>query len=140
MAKCNPSKLICIMAFVCLTPHVYAQEDTLYTNGRSRAINLYHAGQYRQSAEAFSHTFAAYGGGYNDDRYTAACSWTLAGNKDSAFYQLNHIATKGNFDNTDRLLTDDDLESLHTDARWNKMFAKVKQNKEKTQNPKNKKK
>lgn len=128
--------IVCLLFSLTAT----AQEDTLYTNGRSRAINLYHAGEYKRSAEAFSHTFAAYGGGYNDDRYTAACSWALAGNKDSAFYQLNHIATKGNFDNTDRLLADDDLESLHTDPRWNKMFAKVKQNREKAQNPKNKKK
>lgn len=122
-----------IFGVVCLlfSSNANAQEDTLYTNGRTRAINLYHAGEYQRSAEAFSHTFAAYGGGYNDDRYTAACSWALAGNKDSAFYQLNHIATKGNFDNTDRLLVDDDLESLHNDPRWNKMFAKVKSNKDK---------
>ncbi len=131
MVKYNPIKLIASMVLTCVTLCAYGQEDTLYTNGRTRAINLYYAGEYKRSAEAFNHTFAAYGGGYNDDRYTAACSWALAGNKDSAFYQLNHIAAKGNFDNTDRLLVDDDLESLHNDPRWNKMFAKVKSNKDK---------
>ena len=133
-------KFICGIAGLLLSLTAAGQEDTTYTNGRYRAINLYQAGQYKQSAEAFSHTFAAYGAGYNDDRYTAACSWALAGNKDSAFNQLNRIATKGNFDNTDRLLADDDLESLHGDPRWNKLYARVKLNKEKTAASKNKKK
>src|SRR4051812_45494857 len=103
--------LICL--FSCVVLH--AQEDTSYTYTLYRAINLYHARQYKLSAETFDRAFKLNKGGYNDDRYTAACSWALAGNKKAAFAQLMHIATKGNFTNIDRLMVDDDLESLHND-------------------------
>lgn len=129
----------CILCLF-LSISVHAQSDAAYTSDIQKAANLYFEKNYLQSAQAYMQAFANYGGhGYTDDRYTAACSWALAGNNDSAFVQLMHITTKGGFQNLDRLLIDDDLEGLHNDARWQQLLTLVKQNKEKNEGPANKK-
>jgi hypothetical protein len=112
----------------------YAQHSSEYTEWIRKAISFYEAKQYSQSADAFTHAFASNGGlGQPDDRYNAACSWAQAGNKDSAFFQLNRIATKANFMDLNHLLVDSDLESLHKDKRWKDLCELVKQNKEKAE-------
>ena len=122
--------LITSIVFMLLSLAVSAQQDSTYIHNIYKALNFYHAQQYKQSALAFKHAFKENGGGYNDDRYTAACSWALAGNKKEAFYQLNHIANEGRFSDIDRLLIDDDLESLHSDKRWGVLVEQVKKNKQ----------
>lgn len=111
-----------------------AQADGTYSDWISKANSFYEAKQYKQSADAYSKAFAANGGkGFLEDRYNAACVWALADNKDSAFYQLDRIATKANFTDYDHLLEDSDLESLHKDNRWKTLCAYVKRNKEKAE-------
>jgi len=110
------------------------QTDGKYSDWVSKANSFYEAKQYKQSADAYTKAFAANGGkGFVDDRYNAACVWALAGNKDSAFFQLDRIATKANFTNYDHLLEDSDLKSLHKDDRWRTLCAYVKRNKEKAE-------
>lgn len=134
------NKLFACILCLFLSISAQAQSDAVYTSDIQKAANLYFEKNYLQSAQAYMHAFANYGGhGYTDDRYTAACSWALAGTNDSAFAQLMHITTKGGFQNLDRLLIDDDLDGLHNDARWQQLLTLVKQNKEKNEGPANKK-
>lgn len=123
-----------LTAFLLLSLISEAQSDDPYKQWVSKGSDLYSAKQYKESAEAYSKAFAALGGkGYTNDRYDAACSWALAGNIDSAFINLERIASKGNFTNYSHMTTDSDLNSLHNDKRWQPLCDLVKQNKDKSE-------
>lgn len=64
------------------------------------------------------------------DRYNASCIYALAGNKDAAFKHLFITANSLKWDDYNHLINDSDLKSLHSDKRWEKLKALVKQNKE----------
>lgn len=64
-------------------------------------------------------------------RYNAAGAWALAGFADSAFFQLDNIATKSNYMNDAHIASDSALISLHQDKRWKPLLEIIKQNKEK---------
>jgi hypothetical protein len=53
--------------------------------------------------------------------------------EDSAFFQLDRIATKSNYTNYGHISTDPDLNSLHSDIRWTVLLNLIKQNKEKAE-------
>lgn len=72
------------------------------------------------------------------DRYNAACSWALAGNSDSAFFNLNRAAFPGRYADYSHITTDTDLNSLHSDKRWQPLLAIVQQNKDKEEEKYNK--
>jgi hypothetical protein len=83
------------------------------------ADSLYNAKNYKASANEYTEAFKANGWkGTSNDRYNAACTWALSGVPDSAFFQLNRIVTLMNYMNYGHITTDEDLVSLHTDARW----------------------
>ena len=112
---------------------VYAQSDT-YTTNIKTALDLYNKKEYLSSAKAYSFAIASNGGrATQSDKYNAACSWALAGDADSAFYYLFAAAEKNNYDNLAHITTDEDLNSIHSDRRWNDVLEKVKQNKAKTE-------
>lgn len=95
-----------------------------------KANALYDAHEYQKSGEAFSKAFASQGNkGTVADRYNAACTWALAGNKDSAFSQLSRIAN-ARYSSYNHLVIDPDLDGLHTDARWPEVAMRVKRNKD----------
>ncbi|NJL77090.1 MAG: hypothetical protein HC892_20830 [Saprospiraceae bacterium] len=52
---------------------------------------------------------------------------------DSAFFQLDRIATKANYTNYAHIIIDPDLNSLHNDNRWKPLLEKIKENKEKAE-------
>lgn len=96
------------------------------------ADSLYKAKDFRKSANKYSEAFKANGWkGFSNDRYNAACSWALAMVPDSAFFQLDRIATKSDYSDYGHVTTDTDLNSLHNDNRWKPLLEKIKQNKEK---------
>ncbi len=98
------------------------------------AESLYITKDFKKSADKYSEAFKANGWkGYSNDRYNAACSWSLAGVPDSAFFQLDRIATLMNYINYGHITTDPDLNSLHNDSRWEPLLEKIKQNKEKAE-------
>ncbi|WP_276132566.1 DUF6624 domain-containing protein [Polluticoccus soli] len=95
---------------------------------------FYDAKKYKASGEAYAAAFKANNNmGFTPDRYNAACSWSQAGNADSAFSQLLRIAKRGNYSNLNHLLVDADLTQLHSDKRWDEVVTLVKQNKEKAE-------
>lgn len=98
------------------------------------ADSLYQVKDFKKSAFTYSEAFKQNGWkAYPDDRYNAACSWAMAGNKDSAFFNLTRIAEKSGYTNLTHILNDRDLTVLHEDARWKPLVEKIKDNKEKAE-------
>ena len=117
--------------FLVLAIHARGQ-GVEYFRWVQKGEQLFTAKDYKGSAQAYSKSFAIAGSkAVADDRYNAACAWADAGNMDSAFHQLQYLATKRNFANYKHLLDDTDLKSLHTDKRWALVCAQVKKNKDK---------
>jgi hypothetical protein len=105
-----------------------------YSGLVKKADSLYNAKNYNFSALAYSAAFKANGWiGSSNDRYNAACSWALADNSDSSFFQLYRIATKANYKNYEHISTDADLNFLHDDKRWKPLLEIIKQNKERAE-------
>lgn len=111
----------------------FSQQDpnVLYDHYIHIADSLYDAKEYKIAALNYSKAFESLGWkGTGHDRYNAACTWALAGNADSAFYQLYNLAEKRNYSNYNWITNDKDLLSLKTDARWEPLLLKVKANKD----------
>ena len=125
--------LVCLMllGLGSCSPGVKGQDYIKYYQLVGEASQLYDSGEYLKSGQKYSEAFLAQGNqGTMDDRYNAACSWALAGEKDSSFIQLFKIAN-GNFKEYNYLLADTDFNSLHQDPRWEEVLEIVKTNKEK---------
>ncbi len=107
----------------------YGEQD--YSSLVKRGENQYEAKDFISSARSYEQAFLTNGGkGNQHDRYNAACSWALAGNPDSAFFNLERIVSRLNYQDIDHIRTDADLELLHRDPRWIPLLEKVRQNKE----------
>lgn len=99
-----------------------------------QADSLYDTKDYKKSGLKYSEAFKANGWkGLLNDRYNAARSWALASVSDSAFFQLERIATKGNYTNYGHITTDPDFNSLHNDIRWKPLLEIIEQNKNKAE-------
>ncbi len=134
--KCFPSAffaktLVFFSVFSFLVSFTFAQsKPESYDPLVAKADSLYKIGEYQGSAEAYAQAFADWGSGFVSDRYNAACSWSLAGNADSAFIQLFKIAKKAGYKNYLDLIDDPDLKPIHEDDRWAELCQIVKANKE----------
>lgn len=124
-----------IFAFFLLTHLTFAQNvPKEYFAFVKIADSLYNSKDYRKSADKYSEAFKANNWkGFSNDRYNAACSWALASVPDSAFFQLDRIASLMNYTNYGHITTDPDLNSLHNDIRWKPLLEKIKQNKDKAE-------
>ncbi|MFP7656955.1 DUF6624 domain-containing protein [Chryseobacterium proteolyticum] len=101
-----------------------------YTEKVKKAEGFYKAKDFKNSANNYSEAFRSNGWKASlNDRYNAACSWAMASVTDSAFSQLEKIATQ--FSNYNHITGDTDLNSLHADVRWKPLLEKIKLNKEK---------
>lgn len=133
-------KHLLLAAIYCLAyiPNTIAQDVTdeqkkAYYVWIGKGDSLYEAKKYKESGKAFSAAFALLGGrGTSNDKYNAACAWSMAGLKDSAFVQLESLVKKG-YKDLNHLTTDPDLKNLHKDKRWETIRKQVKQNKDKAE-------
>jgi pimeloyl-ACP methyl ester carboxylesterase len=97
-----------------------------------KADSLYQVKDFKNSAFAFSDAFKALDSKITiNHRYNAACSWALANYPDSAFFNLNYIATLMNYTNYGLIKSDPDLISLYNDSRWKPLLDEVLINKKK---------
>jgi len=97
-----------------------------------KADSLYRVKDFKKSAFAFSDAFKAPDSKITiNHRYNAACSWALANYPDSAFCNLNYIATLMNYTNLGSIKSDPDFKSLYSDKRWNPLLEVVLANKKK---------
>lgn len=122
-----------IVAACCITwsSFGYGQVDRQkYLELTDRADSLYNAKEYAAAARLYSAAVRSLPDpGRPNDRYNAACSWSLAGNLDSALAYLEMAASAGYADHA-HVLEDGDLEPLHTHAGWEPFVACVKRNRE----------
>lgn len=123
------------LLFILFTTLTFGQNiPKEYFDNVKIADSLYNKKDYINSANKYSEAFKANGWkGLPNDRYNAACSWALAKVPDSAFFQINRIASKSSYTNYQHISTDTDLTSLHNDNRWNLLLSKIKENKEKAE-------
>ena len=129
---------VCVIFLSFLSPS-HAQLSEEYSAHIKNAEESYAAKDYKASADYYSKAFKSNDWkGTATDRYNAACSWSLAGNADSAFFQLERIVTKMNYTNLGHITSDTDLDNLHKDKRWNDIISIVKQNKDKAEEGMNK--
>ena len=127
-------KKIIFLSVCFISAQVTFGQNAEYSGLVKKAYSLYNAKDFKASALTYSAAFKANGWlGLSNDRYNAACSWALANNSDSSFFQLNRIATKSNYMNYEHITTDPDLNSLHDDQRWKPLLDLIQQNKEKAE-------
>ena len=127
-------KKIIFLSACFISTQVSLGQSVEYYNLVKKADSLHNAKDFKASALTYSAAFKANGWtAISNDRYNAACSWALANNSDSSFFQLNRIATKANYINYGHITTDPDLNSLHEDLRWKPLLEIIKQNKEKAE-------
>ncbi len=111
----NIKNRILIISFTLITNLACGQKrpSQAYYDFIKKADSLYKAKDYKCSAFTYSSAFKTNGWkGLINDRYNAACSWALANYPDSSFFQLNRVATKGNYTNYDHISTDPDFKFL----------------------------
>ncbi|MFC2101712.1 DUF6624 domain-containing protein [Bacteroidota bacterium] len=126
----NKITILTILGFVILNCS-FGQGLEEYSRLINEAWNLYEGKEYLKSGQKYSEAFVAYGNqGTLDDRYNAACSWALANKPDSSFIQLFKIAESGYYTDFGHITADSDLNSLHTDERWNKVIGIIKSKRE----------
>ncbi len=122
---------------LCLSITVLSFAQTIpqqYYDLIKKADSLYNTKDYKSSALTYSQAFKANDlKGFSNDRYNAACSWALANYPDSAFYNLNRIATLMNYAEYGHITSDTDLKVLHNDKRWKPLLEVVKLNKDKAE-------
>ena len=108
----------------------FCQNNREYKRLIDEACTLYQNGEYLNSGKKYALAFAANGNkGFSEDRYNAACSWSMANETDSAFVLLFLIAKKGSFTEYDQLISDNDLKPLYHDTRWEELKSIIKWNK-----------
>ena len=121
-----------LFSFVIYSTLLFGQQGSPnYADIIRKADSLYYAKDFKNSAFTYSKAFKENGGtGMLNDHYSAACSWTLAMNADSAFSNLNYITSSLNYSNYAHIKGDPDLKLLHSDKRWKQLLAAVKSNKD----------
>lgn len=102
-----------------------------YDNSAQEADEYYQKKEYKKSAEKYKEAFDYLDGkAIPYHRYNAACSYALAGDRENSFFHLFRLAEGApKYSNYDHISTDTDLDSLHSDERWEKLLSIVKANK-----------
>lgn len=103
-----------------------------YLKLKAAGDSLYKAGEYLEAAKRYSLVNKVFISGERVNspasHYNAACSWSLAGVKDSAFAQLNILLEEKEYSNWEALKSDGDFKNLHVDERWGFVAFKAQQN------------
>src|SRR4051812_26872740 len=99
-------KIIPILFFAFAVQVVFAQmPPSEYQVLVKRADSLFKAKDYKNSSLTYSSAFKAFGWkALPSDRYNAARSWTLEGNRDSAFYSLERLAKRSLLKDAEKLM------------------------------------
>jgi hypothetical protein len=107
--------LLCILAF-----HFgFSQPNSKQYYSIKKEVDLLFSGKaYKEAAEKLNYAIRLSGQmATNEDRIYSASAWSLAGNLDSAFYQLDAIAKSGRYVNFE-VTTSPNFSALHNDNRW----------------------
>lgn len=108
------------------------EQKVKYKELTNKASKLYSTGDYLESAQHFSQAFKVMEEkSLTIDRYDAACSWALANQIDSSYFQLFKAAKIGGYSNYNHIISDTDLTDLQSHRNWKKLLEIIKSNKEK---------
>lgn len=122
-------KPVALFLVALTAPLLLAAQPEPYKLHIATATALYAKGDYKAAATEYSAAFETMGWkGYGPDRYNAARAWSLAGNPDSAFFNLNKLVNKLGYDNLDELNAEPAFNSLHPLPEWQNLCARVKAN------------
>lgn len=126
-------KIVLLLSFSILTLCLSGQNSNQkYDILIRKADSLHQVKDYKNSAIAFSDAFNVPDSKITmNHRYNAACSYALANNADSAFANLDYLATFMNYSRYSHIKSDPDLKSLYSDSRWKPLIELVKINREK---------
>lgn len=106
-----------------------AQPSAKYFEAIDKAKISYDKKEFKKSAQLYSIAFKQNGGkAYLEDRYNAARSWALVGNKDSSFAQLFKVVKLYDYLNFLQISKDADFAKLYNDKRWTEVLDLVKEN------------
>lgn len=121
-------KLLNLLIFISLAIQIWAQ-NSAYDSKIEEAKNLAKAEKFAEAALAYSKAFEIFGWrGMTWDRFDAARVWAMSGGADSAFFNLQRIAERANYDDLQQLTTEPQLAPLHADPRWQPLCERVKLN------------
>lgn len=122
---------ILLLLFLCSQSFGQEELPKAYLENIKKAEEFYQTKNYKNSALAYSSAFKSNRWkGTANDRWNAACSWSMAKIPDSAFFNLFRLANKMQFTDVNRLKIDIDLNSLHADKRWQTLLDIVQKNKD----------
>jgi hypothetical protein len=133
MTKFTFSLFLTLLTIVAFGQNKFMPTDK-YTNHSARAYGFYEEKKYLQSALSYDTLFRVNNGqGLMSDKYNAACSWALVGNIEKAFFYLNKTVIVDKWIGLSHMLSDPDLNALHSDKRWQPLIDTVRLNKEKAE-------
>jgi hypothetical protein len=123
-------KLVIWISFLAISV-CYAQDMKKYKSLTEEATELYSSGNFFEAALKFEAAFASIDGkAYPVDRYKAATAFALDKKINSAFYHLNYLAEgTSKYRDVVQLISDTNLQVLHTAPQWEKLLAMVEANK-----------
>ncbi len=131
LTSCKTHQSISTDAIESTEEKIVKEDHEKYSSSIKEALNLYGQKDYINSAVKYKEAFDAIGGkAYPNDRYNAACSYSLAENKGRSFFHLFRLANDSNYSNLNHITTDTDLDYLHEDKKWIELIAIVETNKE----------
>lgn len=118
-------RILFAFLFIFLTHSSNAQEENyeMYLFWVNKADSIYNSANYTEAANFYAKGFSFLNRkAYPHHRYTAACAYSLSGEKDSAFYHLNRLLDKSAaYLNESALLNDTALSALKSDPRWDQL-------------------
>ncbi len=123
-------KISLLLLLLVSTYLLSGQDQSNYKKYIKIADSLYQAKDYLASARAYDRGFLELNGkAYANDRYNAACSYSLAEKVDSSFYHLFYLLEKqGDYlynSYTHVMKVDQDLANLRKDDRWKEFKQKL---------------
>ena len=128
------TRLILLILGFTLSNLSFGQKQDSYKELIDEAYTLFQNEEFLQSGIKYNEAFYSWGNrGMINDRYNAACAWTLANKADSAFIQLFKIAKSGHYIDYEHIINDKDLEALHSDQRWTDLLEIIKSNEDKVE-------
>lgn len=100
----------------------------------TQADSLVNAKKFKEANVKYTYAFNMLGWKVpNGYFFNAACAWSMLGNADSAFANLNRITRKGKYMAPAYVVADSDLMALHTDKRWQPLIDIYTKNKQETE-------
>jgi hypothetical protein len=129
------AKFFILMASLLFVMQLISQpESNTYAILVKKAKAEYKAKAFKKSALTYSEAFKIKAQTpLLSDRYSAARSWSLAGNKDSAFSQLLIILKDSAFNQNNKIAIDPSFNALHKDSRWSTILENINNSKAKIQ-------